>query len=157
MSILFKSLLPSTTRNIFVRCISTSFSKGDPYTTEIKLRRKVDNISYPKFGEVESLKWAKWQMLKDVKRRIINGQYWQYRLNLKCLSESMTLPNVVRQIAAEERLATPRDSSVNRIVNRCALTARPRGRYGRYRMSRIVWRDQADHGMISGSIRARWG
>lgn len=136
----------------------TKFSGfGNPYETEIKRRRYVENISIPNFNKVECLKWTNWRMRRDVIRRHLNGQYWQYRLNLKNISRSKTLPNVVKDIALDERLQTPRDSSIANIRNRCAISSRSRGLFHKYRLSRIVWRDLADHGLISGAIRAKWG
>lgn len=111
----------------------------------------------PNFETVECLKWTNWRMLRDVKKRHKNSEYWQYRLDLKNISKCRTLPNVVRDIAWEERLSTPRASSVNQLMNRCAITSRARGKFYRYRLSRIVWRDLADHGLLSGVIRAKWG
>lgn len=68
-----------------------------------------------------------------------------------------TLPSIVRSVAIEDRNSTPRDASVNHLRNRCAVTSRNRGIVYSYRLSRIVWRDMADHGLISGAIRAKWG
>lgn len=130
--------------------------KGNPYETHIRRRRQVANISMPNFDKVECLKWSNWRMLRDVKRRHINSEYWQYRMNLQNISSSKVLPSVVRDIALEDRSLTPRDSSINKLVNRCALTSRPRGKYFIYRLSRIVWRDLTDHGLVSGHMRAKW-
>lgn len=130
---------------------------GDPYATKIKRKRQVEDISMPTWDKVECLKWTNWRMRRDVKRRHLNAQYWQYRMNLKNILMSKNLPNVVRDLAIEERLSTPRDSSIANIRNRCAISSRSRGIFHKYRLSRIVWRDLADHGLISGAIRAKWG
>ena len=130
---------------------------GNPYETKIPRRRQVENISMPNFEKIECLKWANWMMLRDVKRRHLNAKYWQYRLNMHSLAYCRTLPSVIRDIALEERNSTPRDASVNHLNNRCSLTSRGRGKFWRYRLSRIVWRDLADHGLLSGPIRAKWG
>lgn len=137
---------------------TTTVKSTSPYVTTIHRKREVKDVSLPNFEKVECLKWSDWMMLRDVKRRLKNAEYWQYRLNLKNLSASLTLPSIVRDIAAEERLAnTPLDSSVARLNNRCALTSRSRGKFYKYKLSRIVWRDMADHGMLAGPIRAKWG
>lgn len=130
---------------------------GNPYETSIRRKREVRDPSYPKFDEVECLKWADWRMLRDVKRRHINSQYWQSRINLKNLSHTRSLPNVIQDIAREEREALPRYSSICLLKNRCSITSRARGKLLHWRLSRIVWRDMADHGLISGAIRAKWG
>lgn len=131
--------------------------EGNPFETKIYRKRVIENISIPDFEKQESLKWANWWMLRDVKRRSMNMLFWQYRINLKCLTKSESLPAVVRELAKDERLKTPPDSKIIRIRNRCAFTGRLRGKYLKYRMSRIVWREAADHGMVSGVIRAKWG
>lgn len=130
---------------------------GNPFQTEIKLKREVKDPSFPDFEKQECLKWAKWSMLRDVKRRHINCEYWQYRKNLKNVERCRTLPSVVREIGLEDRNATPRASSITWTNNKCAVTSRSRGIFHRFRLSRIVWRDMADHALISGAIRAKWG
>lgn len=131
--------------------------RGSPYETKVKRRRQVKDLSIPKFEEVECLKWATWWMLRDVKRRHYYEKYWQCRTNLQNIRRNRTLPNLVREIATEERLLTPRYSSVSHIINRCAVSGRTRGKFRRYRLSRMIWRDMADHGLLSGFIRAKWG
>jgi len=111
----------------------------------------------PNFDHIECLKWANWMMLKDVKRRILNERYFQYRQQLHNIGKSRMLPSTIREVAIEDQQSLPRDSHRDRRNNRCAITSRPRGKLLRYRLSRIVWRDLADHGLISGAIRAKWG
>lgn len=130
---------------------------GDPYETKVRRRRHIEDPSMPNFKEVECLKWVNWRMLRDVKRRHINSQYWQYRNCTHGLVKCRTLPSVIRDVALEERNSCPREASDNYLINRCALTSRARGKLRRYRLSRIVWRDLADHGLLSGAIRAKWG
>lgn len=50
----------------------------------------------------------------------------------------------------------PRDSSITRVRNRCAITSRARGIVTRWRLSRIVWRSLADYNKLSGVQRAMW-
>lgn len=130
---------------------------GNPYETRIRRRREVNDVSMPNFEKVECLKWTKWGMLRDVKWRHLNSKYWQYRLNMKSLVSNRTIPSVMKDIALEERNSTPHGASINHIHNRCAISARTRGIFHAYRLSRIIWRDQADHAMLSGPIRAKWG
>lgn len=130
---------------------------GNPFETKIKLKREIPDPSLPNFKEVECLKWTNWRMLRDVKKRYINAEYWQYRLNMKNIGRNMVLPSLVKDIAWEERMATPRDSSVTHLTNRCALSSRARGKFPRYRLSRNIYRECADHGQLSGVIRAKWG
>lgn len=130
---------------------------GNPFATVVRRRREIQNPSVPDFEKQECLKWTNWRMLREVKRRHIVSEYSQYRLNMHSLANCRTLPSVIRDIALDERNSCPRDASINRLINRCSITSRPRGKWARYRLSRIVWRDLADHGLLSGSIRAKWG
>lgn len=61
-----------------------------------------------------------------------------------------------QEVADKEIAALPRDSCPVRIRNRCVLTSRPRGVKRRWRLSRIVFRDLADHNKMSGIQRAMW-
>jgi len=131
--------------------------QGNPHETKLRLKREIPNIGIPDFEKVESLKWSDWAMLKDIKRRHIHADYWQHRTNLKNLGKNSVLPSIVRDLAWEERMATPRASSKSQLRNRCALSSRSRGKFPRYRLSRIIFRDCADHGLLGGYIRAKWG
>lgn len=152
-------------QSMLVRYKSTTCKKpdganpytGDPFETRITLKRKVSDISVPNFEEQECIKWTDWMMLRDVKRRHIQADYWQYRVNLKCLAKNKILPNLVRDMAWEERMSLPQATSKNYITNRCAITSRSRGKFPRYRLSRIIFRECADHGLLSGFMRAKWG
>lgn len=130
---------------------------GNPFETKIAMKRQVKDISLPNFKEQECLKWSTWGMLRDVKRRHISSEYWQYRNNLMSVGYCRTLPSVVREMAIEDRNSTPREASATFRTNRCAISARSRGKLIQYRLSRIIWRDMADHGLVGGAIRAKWG
>ena len=59
-------------------------------------------------------------------------------------------------MADQEIAAFPRDSSYVRIRDRCAITSRPRGVVRSWRLSRIMWRQEADANHMSGVKRAQW-
>ena len=66
-------------------------------------------------------------------------------------------------LAPEERFAArlklaelPRNSSPNRIRNRCELTGRSRGNYRKVKMCRIKLRELANHGLIPGMVKSSW-
>ena len=68
-----------------------------------------------------------------------------------------------RDAATEDRFAAqlklselPRNSSVTRVRNRCALTGRPRGVYSKFGLGRNKLRDLALKGEIPGVIKASW-
>lgn len=95
-------------------------------------------------------------MIKDVRKRKCIETRGIERLRVNSLRKNDILPIELREIADVEIAAQPRDSSITRIVNRCVLTSRPRGVVNRWRLSRIVFRDLADHNLISGVQRAMW-
>jgi small subunit ribosomal protein S14 len=50
----------------------------------------------------------------------------------------------------------PRNSSPNRVRNRCEVTGRPRSYYRKFKMSRIALRDLASDGLIPGVVKSSW-
>lgn len=50
----------------------------------------------------------------------------------------------------------PRNSSPVRLKNRCKLTGRPKGYMRQFGVSRIMFRELADNGMIPGVTKASW-
>jgi small subunit ribosomal protein S14 len=70
---------------------------------------------------------------------------------------------VNRDSAPEERFEAqlklsqlPRNGSLSRVRNRCALTGRPRGYYRKFKLSRIALRDLASAGLIPGMVKSSW-
>jgi small subunit ribosomal protein S14 len=68
-----------------------------------------------------------------------------------------------RDAAPEERFQAqlklaelPRNSSPNRVRNRCSLTGRPRGFYRKFKLSRIAMRELASSGQIPGMTKSSW-
>nr|CAG4638889.1 EOG090X0MNX [Cyclestheria hislopi] len=101
-------------------------------------------------------KWADWRMIKDVRKRKCLVEHAPERLRINSLRKNDILPPEIREFADKEIAALPRDSSIVRIRNRCALTSRPRGVVHRWRLSRIVWRHLADYNKLSAVQRAMW-
>jgi small subunit ribosomal protein S14 len=61
------------------------------------------------------------------------------------------------KLAAQNKLnALPRNSSRQRIRNRCALTGRPRGVYRKFGLSRIAIREKGLAGEIPGLTKSSW-
>jgi len=50
----------------------------------------------------------------------------------------------------------PKNSSVVRVRNRCALSGRPRGYYRKFDMCRIALRELANEGKLPGVRKASW-
>ena len=70
-------------------------------------------------------------------------------MSIMCMPRSPALRN-----AALAKL--PRDSSATRVVNRCALTGRPRAYYRKFGLSRIALREEALKGNLPGVVKASW-
>lgn len=100
------------------------------------------------------MKWANAHMKKDNRRRQTVKNENITRLRLNALRKNTILPHELQEIADAEIDALPRDSSHCRLVMRCAVTSRPRNNVVRYRLSRFVFRELADHNLLSGVQRA---
>jgi small subunit ribosomal protein S14 len=50
----------------------------------------------------------------------------------------------------------PRDASPTRTVNRCLVSGRRRGYIGRFKISRLTFRELALQGMIPGVTKSSW-
>lgn len=50
----------------------------------------------------------------------------------------------------------PKNSSPNRVHNRCKLTGRPKGYMRQFGISRIQFREMASAGLIPGVRKASW-
>ncbi|MBV9347183.1 MAG: 30S ribosomal protein S14 [Pseudolabrys sp.] len=93
---------------------------------------------------------------KNNRRRKMSKQFANRRAKLKAIMQDKKLP-VEDRFAASLKLAKlPRNSSKTRIRNRCELTGRPRGFYGKHRMSRIALRELGNKGLIPGLVKSSW-
>jgi len=78
------------------------------------------------------------------------------RARLKALARDRN-GNPEERFEAQLKLARlPRNSSVTRVRNRCALSGRPRGVYRKFRLSRIAVRELASSGQIPGMVKSSW-
>ena len=50
----------------------------------------------------------------------------------------------------------PRNSSSTRLMNRCAVTGRPKSVYRYFNLSRQVIREMAYEGLLPGVVKASW-
>jgi small subunit ribosomal protein S14 len=86
----------------------------------------------------------------------LSKKYSKKRARLKAISSDKSLPNEERFAARLKLAELPRNSSPNRIRNRCEVTGRPRGYYRKLRMSRIALRELASRGQIPGMVKSSW-
>ncbi len=93
---------------------------------------------------------------RDLKRRKMAGGLSRKRRELKAIIYNRDLPAEERFQASLQLAELPRNSSKTRIVNRCALTGRPRGHHRRFKLSRIALRELASRGELPGVTKSSW-
>jgi len=81
---------------------------------------------------------------REVKRAKLIAKYAEKRAKLKEEGDYVGLQKL------------PRNSSPNRLRNRCMLTGRPRGYMRQFGLSRITFREMASNGLIPGIRKASW-
>ena len=91
-----------------------------------------------------------------MKRRRLFAEHEAERNALRAIKKSDILPLIVKTKAAEDLQNLPLNSCITRMRDRCTLTDRARGVVIKYRISRIMFRDFADKGLISGVTRSSW-
>ena len=93
---------------------------------------------------------------KNERRRKLAKKYSGRRLRLKAIARNKSLAMEDRFAAALKLAELPRNSSITRVRNRCAMTGRPRAFYRKLRMSRIALRHLGAKGMIPGLVKSSW-
>ena len=93
---------------------------------------------------------------KNKARRKLVARYAQKRADLKAIATDRNLPPEERFQAYLKLAELPRNSSKERIRNRCEVTGRPRAFYRKFKMSRIALRDLASVGQIPGMVKSSW-
>ena len=114
---------------------------------------------YDGFGKYKSRyhEYPTNMMLRDVQRRRIFKQFHEERNRLNCVFRNDILPKELQELAREQVCQKlPRDSAITRPNRRCAVTGRGRGIFHQFRVSRFVFRENADYNKLSGVQRAHW-
>lgn len=93
---------------------------------------------------------------KNNRRKKMVKKYAGKRARLKAVAEDMSRPADERFTARLKMAELPRNSSPNRVRNRCALTGRSRGNYRKFGISRLMFRELASQGMIPGITKSSW-
>jgi small subunit ribosomal protein S14 len=78
------------------------------------------------------------------------------REKLIATAKDINLPFEDRLVAQIKLSEMPRDGSVSRYRNRCALSGRPRGNFRKFGLSRIALRELASWGQIPGLVKSSW-
>ncbi len=93
---------------------------------------------------------------RNEKRRRMVEKYSPVRTELKRLLADPATPDEVFFKAQRDLALLPRNSSPNRVRNRCSITGRPRAYIRKYGLSRLTFRELALHGQIPGVTKSSW-
>lgn len=93
---------------------------------------------------------------KNNRRMALSKQFAAKRQRLKASSVDGNLSDQERFAARLKLAELPRNSSPNRVRNRCEITGRPRGVYRKLKMSRIALRAMGNEGKIPGLVKSSW-
>ncbi|MGQ0485266.1 MAG: 30S ribosomal protein S14 [Hyphomicrobiales bacterium] len=93
---------------------------------------------------------------KNDRRKRLVKQFAGKRARLKAIAQNKTLPMEERFAAQLKMAELPRNSSPNRVRNRCEVTGRARAYYRKVKMSRLALREMANQGLIPGMVKSSW-
>lgn len=96
------------------------------------------------------------KLAKNARRKVLIERYAEERVGLnKIISDPNATPE--EKLEAYARIGKmPRDASATRLVSRCAVTGRPRAYMRKFGVSRIVFRELANQGMLPGVKKSSW-
>ena len=157
---------PKFHKNIFPIKNSASVAKGGPKAPDFEtvaykpLPEHLHVDVWQKNGDPTRkspvLYYTKWSQQRDARLRAVSTYYGPIRLRLMALQFNGFLPLEAKQLADSDISHLPRESDKNKVINRCVMTSRARGKKVRWRISRFRHRHMADHGQMSGTFRAVW-
>jgi small subunit ribosomal protein S14 len=93
---------------------------------------------------------------KNERRKKMTAQYAVKRAALKAVMQNQASTDVQKRAAQVGMQHLPRNSSKQRIRNRCSMTGRSRGYVAAFGLSRIAFREMALMGLIPGVRKASW-
>mgnify|MGYP005686670451 FL=1 len=100
---------------------------------------------------------AKTSMIMRERKRIkLSKKLFTKRKILKDILNSQDASMEEKLEASTKLQKLPRDSSMSRITNRCAITGRPKGFYRKFGLGRTKVREAAMRGDIPGLVKASW-
>lgn len=95
-------------------------------------------------------------LTKDLNRRNQYLLFEKKKIILKYIINNLNLPKNLRSIVYRRLLELPTDASITKLCNRCVLSNRSRGVYGKLKLSRILFRELALSGDLIGVKKASW-
>ncbi len=93
---------------------------------------------------------------KQKRRKKMVDDKWAKRTRLKKVLISPTASEEEKELAMATLNKMPKNSSYIRLRNRCKMTGRCRGYMGKFKLSRLCFRELALSGMIPGMTKASW-
>ena len=93
---------------------------------------------------------------KNERRKRMTKRYAAKRKALRAIVRNVTSTDAQKQAAQVALQKLPRNSSPERIRNRCSMTGRSRGYVATFGLSRIAFREMALMGLIPGVRKASW-
>lgn len=100
---------------------------------------------------------AKTSMIeREKKREALVAKYAAKRAELKSIINNQSKSEEERYEARLKLQALPRNANPTRLRERCVLTGRPRGTFGKFGLGRNKLRDIAMRGEIPGMTKASW-
>ena len=94
--------------------------------------------------------------MRELKREKIVAKFAEKRAELKAIIANQKSTDEERWEAQKALQKQPRDASPSRLRNRCQMTGRPHGVYRKFKLSRIMLREQGMSGNVPGLKKASW-
>ncbi len=95
-------------------------------------------------------------VLKNNKRKALSAKFREKRDALRATIKNPQTSPEDRLLAVRKLTALPKNSNINRVVLRCAISGRPRGNLRKFGLSRMQFRDKALAGELTGVVKASW-
>lgn len=93
---------------------------------------------------------------RELKREQLIEKFAAKRSELKAIISNVNSSEEDRWNAQQALQKLPRDSSPSRLQRRCQMTGRPHGVYRKFKLSRIMLREQGMQGNVPGLKKASW-
>ncbi|MEN9465171.1 MAG: ribosomal protein [Pseudomonadota bacterium] len=93
---------------------------------------------------------------RELKREKLIEKFAAKRSELREIVSNVNSSEEDRWNAQQALQKLPRDSSPSRLQRRCQMTGRPHGVYRKFKLSRIMLREQGMQGNVPGLKKASW-
>ena len=93
---------------------------------------------------------------KNEHKKVVVERYREKRAALRAVMQDPEASYEAKMDAQRAFARLPRRSMENRVINRCAVTGRPRGFLRKFGLSRIAFRDMASAGLLPGVTKSSW-